>query len=68
MTNVEGEARLLVMRPLGSQGPKVGIELSCREDFVRFDEEMGKLSENERKTQKGIKQAAREAKLPIVDF
>lgn len=59
---------LLIMRPLGPQGPKIGIGLSCRDDYVMFDRELGRLSEAERKTREGILQAVKNAYLPIVDF
>lgn len=59
---------LLIMRPLGPQGPKIGIDLSCRDDYVMFDREMGRLSEAERKTREGILQAAKNAHSVIVDF
>ena len=61
------ESRLLILRPLGPQGPRIGLEIQNAEQYKKLDEEMGKLSGADRKTVLGIQQAANEAGVPIVD-
>lgn len=68
MPQTELKYELLIMRPLGPGGPKIGIRLSCRDDYVMLDRELGRLSEAERKTGEGILKAAKNTHLPIVDF
>ncbi len=56
------------MEPLGPQGPKVGIELTSREDYIRFDDAMGTLPEPVRKTREGVLTAVKRAGLRVIDF
>lgn len=57
----------IIFRPLGPQGPKVGIELNESGDYIALDMAMGELTPAERKTVKGIISAARRAGLNVVD-
>lgn len=56
-------ARLLIIEPLGPQGPRIGVELTSKKDYQRFDEEMGKLDGGRRKTPEGIAEAIKNAHL-----
>ena len=60
---MEKEQRLLIIEPLGPQGPRIGVELSSKEDYQRLDEEMGKLDVGKRKTPEGIAEAIKNARL-----
>lgn len=61
------EPRLMITRPLGPQGPKVGLQISGEEDLRRLDEELGKLSSEQRQSVPGIISAANQAEIPVVD-
>lgn len=63
----DSQERVLHLRPLGSQGPKISVGLKGEKDYRKLDEEMGKLTETERKTFEGIRMAAKNAGLPLVD-
>lgn len=63
----ENQERVLLLRPLGPQGPKLSVGISGEEDFRRLDEAMGKLSESERKTFEGMRKAVADANLSVVD-
>jgi hypothetical protein len=60
-------SRELILRPLGPQGPKVGIQISEAGDMMALDFAMGELTPQERKTVKGILTAAQRAGLDVVD-
>jgi hypothetical protein len=64
----EKDARMMIVRPLGPQGPKVGLKINGAEDLQKLDSEMEKLSAEERRTAIGIKRAARQADIRLVDF
>jgi len=57
----------IIFRPLGPQGPKVGIEIKEVGDIIALDLAMGELTPGERKTIKGIISAARKAGLNVID-
>ena len=57
----------IILRPLGPQGPKVGIEVHEVGDVIALDMAMGELSEKERKTVIGILRAAKMAGLNVID-
>lgn len=59
--------REIIIRPLGPQGPKVGIEISEVGDVIALDLAMGQLSEEERRTISGIFKAASMAGLNVID-
>jgi len=59
--------RELILRPLGPQGPKVGIKISEAGDMIALDLAMGELTPEERKTVKGILSAAQRAGLDVID-
>jgi len=61
------EPRELILRPLGPQGPIVGIEISEVGDVIALDQAMGQLPETERRTIRGIFKATQMAGLNIVD-
>jgi len=61
------ESREMILRPLGPQGPIVGIEISEVGDVMALDFAMGQLPETERRTVRGIFKAARMAGLNVVD-
>jgi hypothetical protein len=63
---VENE-KLLIVRPLGPQGPKVGIKISEVGDFIALDVALGELTEKQRKTVTGVLSAAERAGLEVVD-
>jgi len=65
---VHKESRLLILRPLGAQGPRVGLQITSREDMEKLDQAFGSLSLAEKKTAEGARRAAREAGIGIVDF
>ncbi|KUK83626.1 MAG: hypothetical protein XD98_0291 [Microgenomates bacterium 39_6] len=68
MVNPEAERKLLIIRPQGVQGSRVGLSIGGQEDIKRLDEEMGKLSLEERQQINNIKGVAVKAKIPIVDY
>ena len=57
----------IIFRPLGPQGPMVGIEIHEVGDIIALDMAMGELSPGERKTIKGIISAAHMAGLNVID-
>lgn len=57
----------IIFRPLGPQGPYVGIELNEVGDIIALDMAMGELTPGERKTIKGIVSAAQRAGLNVID-
>ena len=68
MVNPETEGKLLIIRPQGAQGPRVGLSIGSRDDMERLDEEMGKLNSSQRQKVNNIKGAAVKADIPIVDY
>lgn len=60
--------QLCILRPLGMQGPKIGVKISSAEDFRRLDENVGQLKEEERRTFEGIVKAVKKTGLDIVDY
>lgn len=62
------QVRVLHLRPLGDGGPRIGVQISSKEEFILLDEKMGELSESARHTVEGVRRAVEGAKLPIVDF
>lgn len=62
------DPKLIIARPLGPQGPKIGLQITGEDDLRRLDGELGKLSPKERHTASGIKRAANLAEISIVDF
>ena len=57
----------IILRPLGPQGPLVGIEINNVGDYIALDLAMGQLTAAERKTIKGIFKAVSWAGLNIID-
>ena len=66
-SNVVEKERALILRPLGAQGPKIAFDISSREQYVKFDEALGKLEPTERKTVAGILKAANSVGVNQVD-
>lgn len=64
---MEERSKEIIIRPLGPQGPKVGIEVSEVGDVIALDMAMGELPEKERKTVIGILKAAKMAGLNVID-
>lgn len=61
------EPKLIIIEPEGPQGPKVAFEVINKKQFRKLDEQVGKLSEKERKTADGLRRAGRTAGLHIVE-
>ena len=59
--------RTIYLRPQGPQGPKISIGISGEEDLRRLDEEVGRLTEDERNSYKGLSHAAEKAGLRQVE-
>ncbi|MCJ7805151.1 hypothetical protein MUP46_00720 [Patescibacteria group bacterium] len=57
----------LYLRPLGPQGPLIGIKITEIGDIIALDTAMGELMLEERKTVNGILRATERAGLEIVD-
>jgi hypothetical protein len=68
VVNSETEKKLLIIRPQGAQGPRIGLAIGSQEDMKRLDEEMGKLNSSQRQKVNNIKGAAVKADIPIVDY
>jgi hypothetical protein len=58
--------KLLIIQPLGPQGPKVGVGVSSREDVEKLDTEINKIPENKRRTVEGLTKAVKNAELPLI--
>jgi hypothetical protein len=63
--NKESE-KLMILRPLGPQGPKIGVGVSSKEEVKRLDKEVGKLPESQRNTVEGLTKAIRNAELSVI--
>jgi len=61
------EPKLIIIEPDGPQGLKVGIEIRNKTQFKKFDEAVGKLPENKRKTINGITKAAQKTGVKIIE-
>lgn len=59
-------SRLLILRPLGPQGPKIGVGISSKKEAERLDTEIGKIPENERRTVEGLTEAIKNAELQLI--
>ena len=58
--------KLMILRPLGPQGPKIGVGISSSEEAKRLDEEVGKLPKEQRSTVEGLTEAIKNADLSII--
>ena len=61
------QGKLMIIRPLGPQGPKIGVELTEVGDLIALDSTMGSLPADERKTVKGIRSAIKTAGLNEIE-
>ncbi|MFZ5932892.1 MAG: hypothetical protein ACOYT7_02345 [Patescibacteria group bacterium] len=61
------ERQLLIIRPLGAQGPKIGIKISEIGDIIAFDLALGELTDKQKETVTGVLSAADRAGLEVVD-
>ena len=59
--------KVLHLRPLGPQGPRLSVALSGKEDMQKLDEEIGNLKSEERKSFAGLRKATLKAGLSAVD-
>ena len=67
VTNTMKESdKLMILRPQGPQGPKIGVGISSHEEAKRLDEEVGKLPESRRSTVEGLTEAIKNAELSII--
>lgn len=60
-------SREMILRPLGPQGPMIGVEITQVGDVMALDYAMGELPEEERRTVPGIFKAVRRAGLNVID-
>ncbi len=60
------EQKLLIIQPMGPQGPKIGVGISSEKEAERLDMEIGKIPENERRTVEGFTKAIKNAELQFV--
>ncbi len=61
------EPKMLIIRPLGPQGPKLCLQINGEGEFKKFDEAVGELPVNQRHTYEGLRNAALKTNIPIVD-
>lgn len=59
--------KLVILRPLGVQGPKIGIRLTSEEDAQKLDEAMDKLHKEGNYTTEAVLETLKEIKLPVID-
>lgn len=64
----KSESKVLYLKPLGVQGPNIGIQISSRNDYIKLDEAYGKLTVDQKLTIEGVMKAVKESELKIVDF
>ena len=58
--------RLMIIRPDGAQGAKIGIQLSGKDDVKKLDEELSSIPNGNKKTIEDYQSAATRAGLNIV--
>lgn len=58
---------LLILRPLGPQGPKIGVKIEEVGDYIALDVALGQLNPGERNTVKGQRRAISIAGLKEVE-
>jgi len=58
--------KLVIMEPLGPQGPKLGLGFSSQEQFEKFDQVIGLLPKKSRKNFEKLSEIATELGVNIV--
>lgn len=59
----ENQKKLMIIEPIGPQGPKIGFQVSSLEDVEKFDTLVGKLPIELRKNLDSLRNIANEAGL-----
>ncbi|MFA6073913.1 MAG: hypothetical protein WC758_07400 [Candidatus Woesearchaeota archaeon] len=61
------EQKVIIIRPQGAQGGGFSVLVENKSEFIRFDEEVGKLPIEDRKKVEVLKYTAHKIGLSIVD-
>ncbi len=62
-----GQEQILIIRPDGPQGARLGLQITSAEEFKKFDEAIGELPEAERQKIQNIRAIAEALNIAIVD-
>lgn len=63
---VSGQLKMVIIEPLGPQGPKLGLGFSSKEQFQKFDEVVGLVNPDRRRDLQTLRDIAHELGIPII--